>query len=116
VQGGCQQRILSFGGAGSPAIAIDPSGGGAMLISEASSALRIGGNSIISGYKTDVQWRRIGGVNTLHVNGQQDGQPFTDTTAWVISSAAEVGRYNQGSVGYFSGKVHFLGITNGLSV
>jgi hypothetical protein len=110
VQGNCQQRILCLGGAGSPAIAIDPSGGGAMLISEDSSALAIGGNSVITGGKTIIEWERVGGVNILRVNGQQDGPQFIDNTAWVLSSDAEIGRHHSG-VGYFSGKIHFIGIS-----
>ncbi len=115
LQGGCQQRILCLGGAGSPAIAIDPSGGGAMLINEDTSALAIGGNSIVTGYKTSVEWSRRAGVNTFRVNGQQDGQPFTNNTAWVIGSSAQIGRHYSG-VGYFNGKIHLVKVTNGIAV
>jgi hypothetical protein len=117
LQGGSQQRILSLGGVGSPAIGIDQIGGGAILLNELVGIIKTGGNSLISGFPTNIKWTRESGVNTLIVNGQRDGQPFTDTTAWVLSSSAEVGRLNgHSTMGYFTGEVYFVSIVNGQAV
>jgi hypothetical protein len=71
LQGGSQQRILSFGSTGhSIGIAIDNAAGGAMLLNESSSVLKTGGNSIITGFPTTIKWTRCSGVNTLIINGQ----------------------------------------------
>ncbi len=116
LMGGTQQRILSFGTGGSPAIAIDENGVGALLLNEEVSVLHTGGNSIITTHPTNIKWRRQGGANTLIVNGQQDGQPFNDTTSWTISQTAEIGRLNGTNAGYFTGEISFVCITNGLAV
>jgi hypothetical protein len=117
LQGGSQQRILSLGGPGSPAIGIDQTGGGAILINESTAIMHTGGNSLINGVQTNIKWRRASGVNTLIVNGQQDGQPFTDNTAWVLSSNAEIGRLNGNpGVGQFTGEIYFINIVNGVAV
>jgi hypothetical protein len=118
LQGGSQQRILSLGnGAGSPAIGIDQVGGGAILVNESTAVLKTGGNSLINGVKTNVKWRRASGINTLIVNGQQDGQPFTDNTAWALSSTAEIGRLNGNpGVGQFTGEIYFISIVSGVAI
>lgn len=119
MEGGSQQRILSFGapGGGGIGIGIDQIGGGAILLNEFTSVFKTGGNSVVTGIPTTIKWTRESGVNKLSINGQQDGPTFTDTTSWMASSSAEIGRLNgQAAVGHFTGEIYNINIVNGLSV
>ncbi len=115
LQGGSQQRLVSYGGPGSPAIGIDQVGGGAILLNEQVAILKTCGNSLVSGYRTTIEWRRVSGVNTCTVNDQQDGPTFNDNTAWVISSSSEIGRLNgHPGLGQFTGEIYNIRILNGI--
>lgn len=117
LEGGSQQRLLSFGNTGhSIGIAIDNVAGGAMLLNESNSVLKIGGNSIVTGLPTTIKWTRASGINTLIINGQQDGVTFTDGTSWTATSESEIGRLNSNTIGYFSGEIYNINIVNGVAV
>lgn len=114
-QGNCAQRLLSFGNA-SIAVGIDQTSGAVALFRENVATLYTGGNAIDSGYVMTAKWRRASGVNTLIVNGQQDGPSFNDATIWTLGSDSMIGRYCGSAVGFYTGKIHSLSIVNGLAV
>jgi hypothetical protein len=116
--GGVQIRILSLGASGlpAPAIGIDPSTGAIQLYNEYTAQIYQGGVNICTGVYTTIKWCRESGVNTLSVNGQQDGQPFTNTTSWHASATAEIGRLNGQNVGMFTGNMLDLNIVKGVAL
>ena len=117
LEGGSQQRLLSFGNTGhSIGIGIDNVAGGAILLNESNSVLKTGSNSVVTGNPTSIKWIRSGGVNTLIINGQQDGPVFTDATSWTATMDSEIGRLGGNGVGYFAGEIYNINIVNGIAV
>ena len=116
LQNNSQPRILSFGSAPSLGIGIDPTKGSIILLNEFTSVLNnnnTGGVRIPTNSPTTVKWSRAGSVNTLSINGQQDGPPFTDTTTWTATASSEIGRLNGQNAGYFSGTIYNINIVKG---
>jgi hypothetical protein len=114
--GGNQIRLLSFGNLPSIGIGIDPSVGAIALFNEYNAQLKVGGVSVCTGRQTTVKWKRESGINSLIINGQQDGPSFTDTTAWSAAAQAEIGRLCGQNTGMFVGEIFNLNIVKGLVI
>jgi hypothetical protein len=117
MHGGTQRRIISFGGGVgyTLGIGIDPTSGALIILREQISQIFGGHAPINTGVPMTFKLRRKSGVCTLHVNEQQDGQPFTDTTSWAAPATAEIGRLN-GGAGNFNGSIYNINIVNGAAI
>jgi hypothetical protein len=116
LQNGSQRRLLSFGSGNTRiGIYIDHNTGAIGLLREYIALLHGGAANVTTGNPITIKWTRVGGVNRLYINGQQDGASFNDATVWIGAAPCEIGRLNGSGQGYFSGKIGSLKVTKGTS-